>query len=448
MNIKRIVTWSPFSVIRPLLLLGVCLLTFVALVDPADQIFHVKVPAFAFVVLMFLLHRGLNGRYLSSAGMAALLSVAVLIPLLWSIPEIAHPGVHNPDAVFGTVKAFLFLFLLPVALLEDLDLSSLLIRMNWIIAALTFAMIGTSFFLPALFEILYGFSVEKHNAIITTSRDMLGVGVGMFYYKTSPLVLFSFSYYFSRAIFPGPRRLAALLAVIVFGATLLFSGARANFLCAVFVASILLMFAFARRAGWAIAFLFILAGTTAFAMTVVVKLANPAEASNTIKLLHVQSYEREFTDHPSSLLWGEGADTSFYSEGFRDWATDTELSYLELVRVYGVPITLAFLVCLALPLKSLFRTRRYDLLLAYIGYLFICGSNPLLISSTGFLAICGVWKEARGPSTAESAFHVPAPHFPAFHRSLPSLSAVFANRATALRRPERRSLSGTSGGNS
>ena len=48
----------------------------------------------------------------------------------------------------------------------------------------------------------------------------------------------------------------------------------------------------------------------------------------------------------------------------------------------------------------------WPMALAYMAYLAISASNPLLISSTGLLAVCAVWNEAVHPVGNKSSFRL------------------------------------------
>ncbi|HKU24817.1 MAG TPA: hypothetical protein VJQ54_05050 [Candidatus Sulfotelmatobacter sp.] len=406
MNFPRLVNRFPALFSRWLLLVGVCLLTAAALIDPADKIFHMKIPAFALIVVVWLGRRGVRKGTVPPRVWIGVIGLGVMVPLLWTVLGLVRYNVHSDDVSFGVIKSFLFLFIVPVVLSEDIDLASLIMRLGSVVALLTFVMVGVSFLAPAVFYVLYAFSLQKENAIITESRDLVGLGIGMFYFKTSALLTLPFSHYSSRLAGVGPGKWRVLALWACYGVALIFSGARANFLATLGIAAFFGARYLARKLGWVPASMFILAGALASTSTLVVKLANPAESSNAIKLKHMQSYEQEFVSHPSYLLLGQGADTTFYSTGFQSWTTSTELSYLDLIRVYGVPMSLLMFGCLAWLVLKLLKSERYGLAIGFIGYLLISGSNPLLISSTGFLAICAVWKEVEFPSSKNSAFHL------------------------------------------
>lgn len=438
----RLIAWNkPWSGVlsRRILLAGVCALTIAALIDPADRILHLKMPAFLLVELIWVCRWGITRRSIPARMWMAVTGFALLVPLLWTVVGLARYGVHNPEVNFGTAKSFLFLLLVPVIISENIDLSSLITRTSILVALLTLLMVGVSFISPAGFEVLYAFSLSKQNAIVAESRDLIGVGVGMFYYKTSALLVFPFAHYCGRLASPGRGKARFLLFCLIYGAALLFSGARANFIGEMLIAGCFVTRFLVRRLGWAPAVVIAIAASGIFALTMAPKLANPEETSNSIKLGHIQSYEEEFNAHPSILLWGEGADVAFYSKGYEDWTTVTELTYLELIRVFGIPMTMVFLCCLLWLAARIFQSGRFSLGMAYTAYLLISASNPLLISSTGFLAVCAVWKEAEVPSDRNSAFHLAEPTFTLPKRLFASWMVLVAKTGSAGRAMEARS---------
>ena len=119
------------------------------------------------------------------------------------------------------------------------------------------------------------------------------------------------------------------------------------------------------------------------------------EPSNLVKYAHLASYKELFNENPLYLLLGQGPATEFYSIGFRKMTLKTEWTYLELLRNYGM-LCLPILYVILRPLFELIKLSfKYDSALtiaaAYIIYLVIAGTNPLLLSSTGMLVILSAY---------------------------------------------------------
>ena len=74
---------------------------------------------------------------------------------------------------------------------------------------------------------------------------------------------------------------------------------------------------------------------------------------------------------------------------------ETEWTYIELIRVYGV-FSLLILSVVFFPVYRLWRFAKKDTFSfgiwgTYIIYLFIAGTNPLILSSTGMIMILAIY---------------------------------------------------------
>jgi hypothetical protein len=77
---------------------------------------------------------------------------------------------------------------------------------------------------------------------------------------------------------------------------------------------------------------------------------------------------------------------------------DSELSYLELVRELGAPLALVVIGAFVAPVyliakRGLWPAKKH-LVVAYLAYLAIAASNPLLISSTGMIVAVSMYSAA------------------------------------------------------
>jgi hypothetical protein len=89
-------------------------------------------------------------------------------------------------------------------------------------------------------------------------------------------------------------------------------------------------------------------------------------------------------------LFGQGLGASFFSTAWGTRVTLTEVTYLEIIRNYGLILAPIFYLLILYPLRVLTDAgQRVDhyVFLAYAAYLYICSGNPLLLSSTGMLVL-------------------------------------------------------------
>ena len=93
----------------------------------------------------------------------------------------------------------------------------------------------------------------------------------------------------------------------------------------------------------------------------------------------------------------------------------TEWTYLELLRGYGL---FAFLILAVMlwPIFKLYKMRRNRnvaaMMMAYIVYLVIAGTNPLLISSTGMLIILTIYSYTQRTLAADLPQKLPSKCYP------------------------------------
>lgn len=117
---------------------------------------------------------------------------------------------------------------------------------------------------------------------------------------------------------------------------------------------------------------------------------NPVEVSNDIKLKLVEDYLRIFSE-PRNLFLGQGlgAYTYWYAKGI--FCFITELTYLDMVRNFGLFGALILFSLLLFPIwYAFFKTHSSSLravAISFGAYLIMCASNPNLFSSTGILIL-------------------------------------------------------------
>ncbi|HVC90962.1 MAG TPA: hypothetical protein VND66_10115 [Acidobacteriaceae bacterium] len=388
----------------------VVLLVIVLLIDPSDMMLHLKMPFFALVMLLWLYRqvwvssqiRRERDRRLNRSVWIATLVVALVIPSIWTLIGIISANVHSGDTPFGLLKTFLFFLIVPVLISERIDLMAIIEKSSVLVAVITFLLVAASLISPQLLIGLLFFIMDHRNGIITPDRNVFGLGLGEFYYSTCPIMIFPFSRH-CWTMMEGRAgcRIGAATLCVFFGSALLLTGARANILAALCLLFFFVLRRIRKSAGWATALMIGVLMVTAAAVTVVPRAVNPREGSNAIKLGHIHSYEEEFNERPSVLLWGEGANSAFYSEGFKAWTTVTEVTYLELVRIFGLPMAALLCAGLVWVASRLFIRGALATGLAFVAYLGIASSNPLLLNSMGFLVVGAAYVHAQRCAEAE-----------------------------------------------
>ena len=385
---------SPGTFTKKLLECFIVAFVTVALVDPADQIFHLKMPLFIAAMFVWTCRwtMGYSKSTITSFG-AGLIATALVIPLSATLIGMLNGASAEQSTSFALCKAALMLFLLPIVISESFDLLRKICALSILVAIAIIAMVLFCYLSPAIFAAIYQFTLDRQNAIINENRDIIGFGLGGFYYKTSVVLIFPLAYHIEKLL--RGIRIRYMLAALIYSFALIASGSRANLIMLLLAWTLLCLRRMLQSRNLILISIALLAVITA-SVLIVPKFFSPSETSNRIKLAHYQSYLTLFERHPSYLIWGQGADTEFYSEGFQKRTPVTELTYFEMVRDFGL-LTATFLFgYLAFPIIPLLRrnwaTGAVFIAVAYACYILAAGSNPLLLSSTGMLVTVAVWQ--------------------------------------------------------
>jgi hypothetical protein len=380
-----------FNISKSVLIVSLSFFVAVVLLDPSAKILHLKLPLFIFVFSVWAIRvacRMVNPGSLKTC--AAILLFSFVIPGIATIVGLLGDTLPAGEFHFATLNSFALLLLIPIVSSEGIDLTKHIIRWSFIIAVLTIAMAVLSFVAPLFFSVVTEFTLAKENAFVSP-RDMLGVGVGSYYYASAAVLVLPIAYYL-RNLLDCRRKIISFLFFVLFSAAVLCSGSRATALGSFAVVIVLILQKIKTIIGPGTALLVLLV-IVAFGGSYIFSYFDSKEESNAIKVGHARSYVEEFSAHPSYLIWGQGADTEFYSTALDAKTNKTELSYIELIRQFGIPVTFVFVIALVYPMFELGRRASSTsyLALPYGVFLFEAGTNPILIGSTGLLVVCSIW---------------------------------------------------------
>ena len=222
---------------------------------------------------------------------------------------------------------------------------------------------------------------------------MYGYGLGLmgkspyypFYYKvffkTSPLIVF-----FLFKNFNDSKYFTTLLALTA----LIFSGTRANIFFSVFFIITFYVFSTRNKSKFIkYTFIAIVIVSTVFLAGPLLEAFNEAfivkgEVSDTVRQGHIEGIKALVKNDPWIILRGSGMGSEFYSFGSDSYVSSIEWSYIDLWRQMGFLFFFLFLVFISIPLFYRYETGNYKKY-AYITYLCVAATNPLLFSSTSYL---------------------------------------------------------------
>lgn len=358
------------------------------MIDPSDRIFHLKMPLFLLVFLIWTLTRR-QMRYrkdiiLMIAGLFLISTIGFLSAILQN---------SDIDYVFalGFFKSLSFLFLLLVIIDLDIQPDIILNKYSFLIPLATIPIYIITVSYPVLFILIYDFLVLNKDVAMISNRNFYGYELTMVYYKTSAILVFPLSYYCNRLL-EGKKSFNSLFLVMLFFSSLIMSGTRANIVAGT-VILIYYLYKYLKSKKnivyWILAVLTFSCVLTSFILSL--SFSNADESSD-VKSGHYSSFLKTISDHFEYLIWGQGLGSKFYTSGSDAFAAQTELTYLDLVRFFGLPLACLFFALVIYPIVFLSMNKRINnrnsyAIIAFMTYLFIAGTNPLLVSSTGMLIL-------------------------------------------------------------
>lgn len=367
------------------------LLVFLFVADPTNTILGLKMPLFALLLLYSLLFFKADWKKI----VYFLLPVsAVTVSLVLAMMQGHHVDMEELKAVY---IAFTPLLLLMWA--HHYDIVRLSVFPVTLAAIIVISLFWTIFIYPDTEVYIYTYMTSHGDTIMMSHRDILGMSFFCMYPKSTVAFLPVFGYVLYKSLTKGKRTFWIILSMLLIFHMFVISGTRSSVLFPILLLGTM-MFVYCRNGRLARyiiypgAFLFFVL----FCFLLVTLLMETDEASNLVKYAHLNSYKNLFETNPQYLLLGQGPATEFYSEGFRKMTIETEWTYIELLRNYGI-MCLPILYVILYPAFVLFKqSKKHDdalaMALTYVVYLVIAGTNPLLLSSTGMLVLLSAYSYA------------------------------------------------------
>ena len=174
---------------------------------------------------------------------------------------------------------------------------------------------------------------------------------------------------------------------------LLLSGTRASMLAVISIYVLnLIIWIYNLRLGKIFAIPFFLIATFSIGLLLNNLISEKDEKSNEIKFSYLDSYTDLISNNTSIILFGQGAGSKFYTKTNHGLSYQTEWSYIEMFRMFGLFGFLIIVTIFYYPLFIIYKNRKslkdaFSIMLGYFLYLLVGGTNPLLIGSTGMLVL-------------------------------------------------------------
>lgn len=345
--------------------------------DPSNQIFGLKTIlfyCFSVVSLFILVSRRIENSYY-----LLVFLMGVLMPAAFFAVGFLRGMNWDSDWAFSTVKSHFFLFsVVFFALNAVLVLRVFMFFCFSLSIAIVLMFLGVSAnFAPAVdLSKWLTFGVETAKIGYRAYGD---ISLPMIYYKTSVLLIIGVGLL---GLVKDKNR---FLLMCFFSAALFLSGTRANIIASCFLILVYVMHYWVKSVQSKAVLMIVLVPLGAYALFVVMSnFLSPDEQSNIVKSIHLQSYIDTFREDPWVFLVGQGFGSGFYSIYHAGVVYETELTLLELLRRGGVGVLLLFCVMFLYPIV---KARHYLFKASFLMYFLVSSTNPLLISSTGMLAL-------------------------------------------------------------
>lgn len=223
------------------------------------------------------------------------------------------------------------------------------------------------------------------------SRKILDWWLPGVYYSTAPCIIPALAYYLSKSIKSSNKTYTLSIALLSLG--LFLTAARANMLAVFVLIFMYFMAVNILKKRYLLSILFSIISSVGSLFIIYLLTSDSTESSLAVKALHKESYLEVFSlDYFRTIIFGWGAGSSFFTEGFNRFTMLTELTIYETVRRYGLISTfLIFLFIWSPPLLKSFSGKIHlnvvFLGLSLIIYVLVASTNPFLLGSIGFSAL-------------------------------------------------------------
>jgi hypothetical protein len=360
--------------------------------DPADKILGAKVWAFGVCwMLAVATAMKMQQRVTLPYQAVFLVYIFILIPTLSVLGYLARSG-DEPYYGLDYLKGYILItFTLLLVIVRISILHSLAVTLTCLsmVIITTYLIIENN---PELYPAIYIFGDATGLIQLDSARDYGNdVVLSQIYFVTSPMIVMAIAYWFHRAYWQleVTKRLqyGILVAINVFA--MLVAGSRNNIVMAL-VLPTLLVFQLTRKKTHAMATIAVsIVIVSIVFQTELQAFFDPGETSNSNKLVLIDGYNQLFQDI-RVLLIGQGLG-SFHAFDGRGVLSVTELTYHEMIRHFGLLGALIILFILLFPVwVGFFKAKNPEykcLVVAYVCYLVMSVSNPLLFSSMGVLLL-------------------------------------------------------------
>ena len=215
------------------------------------------------------------------------------------------------------------------------------------------------------------------------TREFGPINLFMIHFRTSPILIIPFSLYFIE--YCDNKKTSSFIYLFILGMGIFFSASRGLILFSYI--SLLLICLCNMRLRTYRHFFFLLTIVAILGLIFLLTSTNvfdSKEKSNSIKINHIISFFEFISEKPYILLIGNGTGSSYYSSGFNRITWQTEVTFLDMIRYWGIIGTLIVLFCF---LYNNNKSLNKKYVIPFVLYVISAALNPLIFNSTGMLVL-------------------------------------------------------------
>lgn len=371
------------------------LFIFVCVFDPADKLLHLKVPLFCLCWLLLLLYLSYSrDKQAIPVGLLLYVFTMIFIPFL-SVTYYYITNGSDPYEGFALLKSYFFISFAVVLYCFRFDLMK---SMSIILTMLSIVIISVSVTVwssPSLFMSIYTFGMDTGMFGISDREYSDNVKLFSAYFVTSPMLVIPIPYYVYMAIKTNEKKIVRIyVALSIINIVAMFiAGTRNNIFFSILLPIIFLGIYSRRKVMVVSGIMVLIIALLPFYIDALMAMLSTNEVSNASKLDMVYDYIRVLSD-PQNLFFGQGLGSYFHLNIRHADMYVTELSYLEVVRNFGLFFGFIIMWLIFYPVISELYIHKLSklnpLVIAYFIYLIMNATNPHLFSSGGFLIMSAV----------------------------------------------------------
>lgn len=352
------------------------------LFDPDNQILALKLPVFILIVIYTFISKKVKYppsvlRYIMFFGV-----ILPIISVMWG--WLSNTSSYRDESLLDIIKPFLFI-ILSISLVNspEIDIHSLFSRCLLLLAVVIIILfiVVVSGIVPE--EILYAYGNSK-GVFTVGERDFSSLTINRVYFHTSPMLVFGSFYFYNKYHLQNSR--IYLFYTILISIALFLSGTRNDMIMS-FAPFLVLGFINGTKKVKTM----IVVATATFVLyllshEILEAMLDKEDTSNSTKLAYLADYSKRF-GNILALVLGDGLG-SYFLTADHGFVNNTELTYLELFRRFGLIMGCIYLYLILMPFKKLYNYQQTIWLsFAYLMYLVMVFSNPFFFSSNGMLIL-------------------------------------------------------------